>query len=216
MGAAMTGSISKAELGRMFAEAARLIRDRSDYLSQLDSQCGDGDHGTTMTRAMEILENAIGPANERSLSEMFREAGWSVMGADGGASSALLGSFIVGLGEVQLGDEMDCAAMAASLKAGLNAVEKRTKARPGDKTMMDALIPAVEAFSASAAKNMGLPEAMSGAAAAAEAGAEATKNIAARYGRARHLGDKTLGCPDAGATSMALLFRGFSIALAGE
>jgi phosphoenolpyruvate---glycerone phosphotransferase subunit DhaL len=200
----------------MFAEAAKLIRGRSEHLSQLDSQCGDGDHGTTMTRAMEILENAIGPANEQSLSEMFREAGWSVMGVDGGASSALLGSFIAGMGEAPLGDAMDCMAMAASLKAGLNAVEKRTKARPGDKTMMDALVPAVEAFSSSAANGKDLSEAMSDAARAAEAGAESTKNLVARYGRARHLGDKTLGCPDAGATSIALLFRGFSVALATE
>ena len=198
----------------MFAEAAKLIRDRSDYLSQLDSQCGDGDHGTTMMRAIEILENSIGPASELSLSEMFREAGWSVMGVDGGASSALLGSFIAGMGEPELGEAIDCATMAASLRAGLNAVEKRTKARPGDKTMMDALVPAVESFSACAANHPGLSEAMSAAAAAAEAGAESTKNFVARYGRARHLGDKTLGCPDAGATSMALLFRGFSLALA--
>jgi len=200
----------------MFAEAATRIRARSEYLSQLDSQCGDGDHGTTMTRAMEILENAIGPASKQSLGEMFREAGWSVMGVDGGASSALLGSFIAGLGEPMPGDAMDCAAMAASLKAGLNALEKRTKARPGDKTMMDALVPAVEAFAASAANGKDLNQSMSDAAAAAEAGAESTKHRVARYGRARYLGDKTLGCPDAGATSIALLFRGFSAALATE
>lgn len=200
----------------MFAEAAKLIRDNSDRLSRLDSQCGDGDHGTTMTRAMEILESAIGPANERSLSEMFREAGWSVMGVDGGASSALLGSFIAGMGEVELGDAMDCAAMAASLKAGLHAVEKRTKARPGDKTMMDALDPAVESFGASAASGKTAGEAMIAAAAAAEAGAQSTMNLIARHGRAKYLGEKTLGCPDAGATSIALLFRGFGVALAAD
>jgi phosphoenolpyruvate---glycerone phosphotransferase subunit DhaL len=200
----------------MFAEAAKLIRERSELLSHLDSQCGDGDHGTTMMRAMEILENEIGPANEQSLSEMFRAAGWSVMGVDGGASSALLGSFVAGLGDATLAEAMDCAAMAASLEAGVQSVQKRTKARPGDKTMMDALVPAVEAFSASAANGKDLSGAMSDAAMAAEAGAESTKNLIARYGRARHLGEKTLGCPDAGATSIALLFRGFSLALAAE
>ncbi len=209
----MTGCISKAELGKMFAQAAELIRDRSELLSHLDSQCGDGDHGTTMTRAMEFLENAIGPANRQTVSEMFREAGWGVMGVDGGASGALLGSFIAGMGDPPSGDEMDCKGLSACFGAGLRLVQNRTKARPGDKTMMDALVPAVEAFSASAENGKDLSEAMRGAAEAAESGAESTRNMVARYGRARYLGDKTLGCADAGATSIALLFRGFSLAL---
>ena len=198
----------------MFAEATKLIRERSEVLSQLDSQCGDGDHGTTMVRAMEILEGFTGrSAKELSPSETLRQAGWQVMGVDGGASSALLGSFIAGMGDAELGDEMDCASMLGCLMAGLNAVEKRTKARSGDKTMMDALAPAVEAFGGAAADGKSVSEAMKDAAAAAEAGAESTKKMVARYGRARYLGEKTLGCPDAGATSIALLFRGFSLAL---
>jgi dihydroxyacetone kinase-like protein len=211
----MKECVSRTELERMFAEAAQLIRSQNEILSQLDSQCGDGDHGTTMMRAMEILEGAIGPSpNERSLSETLHQAGWSVMGVDGGASSALLGSFISGMGDTELGGAADCAALAKSLEAGLQSVQKRTKARPGDKTMMDALVPAVEAFSAAAASGNSVSEAMNDAAAAAETGAESTRDLVARYGRAKYLGDKTLGCPDAGATSMALLFRGFSVALA--
>jgi phosphoenolpyruvate---glycerone phosphotransferase subunit DhaL len=205
---------SKTEFEKMFAEAGQLIRSQNEVLSQLDSQCGDGDHGTTMMRAMESLERAFGSApNERNLSETLREAGWSVMGVDGGASSALLGSFIAGMGDTEIGSEADCAALAESLRAGLQSVEKRTKARPGDKTMMDALVPAVEAFGAAATSGKTISEAMNDAAEAAETGAASTKNLVARHGRAKYLGDKTLGCPDAGATSMALLFRGFSVAL---
>jgi len=212
----MKERITKVELVRMFAEAAKMIRDQSSHLSQLDSQCGDGDHGTTMTRAMEILEGAIGPSNELGMSEMFKQAGWSVMGVDGGASSALLGSFISGMGDTQLDGDLDCATLASSLEAGLRALSNWTKARPGDKTMMDALIPAVEAFRSAAEEGKSPSIAMDTAAAAAEAGAESTKNLIARYGRAKYLGEKTLGCPDAGATSTALLFRGFSVALATE
>jgi phosphoenolpyruvate---glycerone phosphotransferase subunit DhaL len=212
----MKECITKVELGKMFAEAAKIIRSQSGYLSQLDSQCGDGDHGTTMVRAMEILESTIGPSNELSMSEMFKQAGWSVMGVDGGASSALLGSFISGMGEAQLDGDLDCAALATSLEAGLHALSNRTKARPGDKTMMDALVPAVEAFRLAAEAGKTPSIAMDTAAAAAEAGAESTKNLIARYGRAKYLGEKTLGCPDAGATSISLLFRGFSVALATE
>ncbi|MGB6690679.1 MAG: dihydroxyacetone kinase subunit DhaL [Terracidiphilus sp.] len=212
----MKDRIAKAELGRMFAEAAKLICGQSEFLSQLDSQCGDGDHGTTMTRAMEILVDAIGPANELGMSEMFKQAGWSVMGVDGGASGALLGTFISGMGDAQAGGEFDCSALAASLEAGLGAVSSRTKARPGDKTMMDALVPAVETFRTAAESGKSAAVAMDEAAAAAQAGADSTRNLVARYGRAKYLGEKTLGCADAGATSIALLFRGFSVALATE
>lgn len=199
----------------MFAEAAELIRSQNEVLSGLDSQGGDGDHGTTMMRAMKVLEAATGSSTSgRSLSETLREAGWNVMGVDGGASSALLGSFIAGMGETELGDAADSATMARCLTTGLQSVLKRTKARPGDKTMMDALVPAVEAFEAAVAGGTALSEAMSQAAAAAEAGAASTKNMAARHGRAKYLGEKTLGYPDAGATSVALLFRGFGVALA--
>jgi len=210
----MMETVSRIELGKMFAEAAQLIRSQNETLSRLDSQCGDGDHGTTMMQAMEMLEKATAtPVDGRSLNETLREAGWNVMGVDGGASSALLGSFIAGMGDAELGATADCAAMARSLKAGLQSVLKRTKARPGDKTMMDALVPAVETFDAAAARGAGVGEAMEHAAAAAEAGATSTKNLIARHGRAKYLGDKTLGYADAGATSMALLFRGFSVAL---
>ena len=208
-------TVSSVELRKMFAEAAELVRSQNEVLSRLDSQCGDGDHGTTMMRAMEILEGATGSsANARSLSETLREAGWNVMGVDGGASSALLGSFIAGMGDTELGDAADCATMARSLESGLQSVQKRTKARPGDKTMMDALVPAVEAFEAAAANGDALGEAMKSAAAAAEAGAASTRNLVARHGRAKYLGEKTLGYADAGATSIALLFHGFSVALA--
>lgn len=211
----MKECISRTELGRMFAEAAQLIRSQNEILSQLDSKCGDGDHGTTMMRAMEALENAIGASpTEQDLSETLRQAGWSVMGVDGGASSALLGSFITGMGETELGGAIDCPALAKSLGTGLQSVQKRTKAGPGDKTMMDALVPAVGVFGAAAATGKSISGAMNDAAAAAEAGAASTKDLVARYGRAKYLGEKTLGCPDAGATSMALLFRGFSVALA--
>lgn len=199
----------------MFAEAAKLIRSQREVLSRLDSECGDGDHGTTMTRVMEILESATGPSSKaQNLGEILHEAGWNVMDVDGGASSALLGSFIAGMGNAPLGSDLDCASLAASLEAGLNAVEQRTKARRGDKTMMDALIPGVQEFGAAAGAGRSISEAMNDAAAAAEAGVESTKDMVARYGRAKYLGDKTLGCPDPGATSISLLFRGFSVALA--
>ena len=81
--------------------------------------------------------------NNKPLNARLKDAGWSVLGVGGGASSALLGTFIAGMGDAEMGQESDCQHLAASFAAGLRAMEKQTKARPGDKTMMDALVPAV-------------------------------------------------------------------------
>jgi phosphoenolpyruvate---glycerone phosphotransferase subunit DhaL len=212
----MTDRISKSELKAMFAEAAKQIREHCDELSRLDSIGGDGDHGATMLRVVETLESSIDVHGSKSMSATLRDAGWSVMGVDGGASSAILGTFIAGMGDVECADEIDCRGLAGIFQAGLRAVSKQSKARPGDKTMMDALVPAVEALQSAASAGQSISAAMAGAAAAAKAGAESTKEIAARHGRAKHLGERTLGHADAGATSIALLFRGFSSALAQQ
>jgi dihydroxyacetone kinase-like protein len=200
----------------MFAEAAKQIRQRHAELSHLDSICGDGDHGTTMVSVMEKLQEALASGGETVLEISLKGAGWNVLSIDGGASSAILGTFIGGMGEAELGASADCKHLAASFSAGLGAVARQTNAKPGDKTMMDALQPAVEAFDAASRSGKGIEEAMQDAAAAAQRGADATKDMVARYGRAKFLGEKTRGTPDAGATSIALIFRGFSNALMDE
>ena len=209
----MRDSVCITELRKMFAEAARQIRREHENLSRLDSIGGDGDHGTTMLRAVERLEQSINVEGDMTLNLRLKNAGWSVLGVDGGASSALLGTFIAGMGDEDLGYESDCEHLSASFAAGLRAVAKQTKAQAGDKTMMDALLPALEAFDAASAAGMGICLAMEKAATAARNGAESTRGMIARFGRAKFLGEKTRGSPDAGATSMALLFHGFSQAL---
>lgn len=212
----MKNSPSKTVLKQMFSAAAQLIRDRSTMLSQLDSVGGDGDHGATMVRFMERLEQAMDDADSKSASAMLKEAGWSAMDADGGASSAILGTFVAAMGEVEIGEEMDCLCLAKSFDAGLRAVLRHTKATQGDKTMMDALFPAVEAFEQAASSGQTAEIAMNSAAAAAERGADATKQMIARYGRAKSLGERSLGHIDPGAASIALLFAAFGSALAQE
>ena len=96
------------------------------------------------------LKSAMNAAGEKALNARLKDAGWSVLGVDGGASSAILGTFIAGMGDADMGEESDCKHLAASFAAGLRAVEKQTRARPGDKTMMDALVPAVQVFEAAA------------------------------------------------------------------
>src|SRR5579863_7097848 len=166
-----------------------------------------------MVRTMEKLEEAMAADNNNPLNVRLKDAGWSVLGVDGGASSAILGTFIAGMGDADLGQESNCQHLAASFAAGLRAVRKHTKAAPGDKTMIDALDPAVHAFVVAANSGESIGHAMEYAADAAERGAVATSHLVAKYGRAKFLGEKTRGSPDAGATSIALIFRGFSAAL---
>jgi dihydroxyacetone kinase-like protein len=206
----MSSRIGKTELGNMFAQAAACIRSEHQRLTELDSIGGDGDHGTTMLRAAEQMELWMDGSSTASLTGLLKAAGWRVLSVDGGASSSLLGTFFAGMGEVELaGDAMDCNQLAQSLQAGLRAVSRQTKAQPGDKTMIDALAPAVAAVSAAAEAGKTIPQALKDAAVAAQLGADSTRDLVARYGRARSLGERTRGYPDAGATSIALIFKGF-------
>lgn len=204
----MIEKIGVGELGVMFEGAAARIRENHQRLSELDCIAGDGDHGATMLRAVEQLERAAGSGNT-SPRELLRQAGWNVLGVDGGASSSLLGTFFAGMADVPGEGALDCAQLAASFECGLAAVRKQTKAQPGDKTMIDALLPAVTELNKAAGGGAAVPEALRRAAEAAKAGAESTRGLVARLGRAKYLGEKTRGHPDPGAVSIALLFEGF-------
>ena len=214
----MTNVMHKAELGRMLAEAAAAVRNQHHLLTELDSIGGDGDHGTTMLRAAEQWEAQPERwLSSETLNQLLQATGWRVLGVDGGASSSLLGTFFAGMGDVTLPpDALTCRDLAEALQAGLRAVSRQTKARPGDKTMMDALVPAVDAVSLAAAAGKTIPDALEEGAQAAERGATATADLVARYGRARSMGERTRGHPDPGATSIALIFRGFTEACRKE
>jgi phosphoenolpyruvate---glycerone phosphotransferase subunit DhaL len=206
----MKDRLNRVELSRMIASAAARIREQHSWLSELDSAAGDGDHGTAMLRIVDRLEKAFTAGPPVCFKTCFREAGWKVLGADGGASSSLLGTFFLGMADGIAANvsSLDCRELSVAFESGLSAVRKQTKAQPGDKTMMDALIPGVETLLMAARAGKGIAKAFEEAAHAAKAGAEATRNVTARYGRARFLGEKTRGHQDPGATSIALLFEG--------
>jgi dihydroxyacetone kinase-like protein len=207
----MTDRIHKVELSRMIAGAVARIRERHAWLSELDCAAGDGDHGTAMLRSVDRLEKAFASGPPGCFKTCFSEVGWSVLGADGGASSSLLGTFFLGMADGIAANvsSLNCRELSVAFESGLRAVRGQTKAQPGDKTLMDALIPAVETLSAEAQAGKELPKSLEEAAHAAKAGAEATKNLTASYGRAKFLGEKTRGHQDPGAASIALLFKGF-------
>jgi len=201
------------EFASMIAGAAQQIRENSALLSQLDSIAGDGDHGATMLRTVDCLQQSLSTAGTTDFSTVLHDAGWAVLSVDGGASTSLLGSFFMGMGDPSAAKAswLDRAGFSSLLTAGLKAVQKQTKAHPGDKTMMDALVPAVEVFSAAAMAGEDIGTALARAAEAASFGAGSTKDLIARHGRARLLGEKTRGSQDPGATSIALIFEGFSL-----
>jgi dihydroxyacetone kinase-like protein len=208
-------TVGYAELVKMLRGAAAKIKAGQAALSKLDSVIGDGDHGTTIARAMGLVEKSIGAAKGQDLGGLLNDAGWAVMGVDGGATGPLLGTLLMGMGESAAGKKaLDASALAEVFEGGLAAVQKQTPAQVGDKTMIDALAPAVAALRA-AAEAGDLPAvAMRKAADAAEQGAASTVNLRARFGRARNLGDRSIGVQDAGATSMAMIFGAMADALA--
>jgi len=202
----MSGPLTKDDFAACIAGAAAAIRTHCEELSALDSVGGDGDHGATMLRIMERLSASFGGAAD--FQTAMHEAGWAVLGVDGGASGAVFGSFFLGMAEAVNGP-LDAPALASAFEAGLAAVCRQTKAQPGDKTALDALVPAVHAARAAADAGRSVESALEAAAGAARQGAESTRNLIARHGRAKYAGERTRGHCDPGAVSTAFLFEGF-------
>jgi len=206
----MTESINYQLVCKMLLTASEKIRQNHELLSKLDAATGDGDHGTTMLRVVDAIEKTInGYANE-DLKAMLYDVGWAIMSADGGSTSPLLGSLLMGMSDA-VGDKetLDCSEMVEMFRSGVAKMHKQSKANIGDKTMMDALLPAIEAMKDATNIN----NALIAAASAAQEGVEATKNMVAKFGRARNLGDRTIGHADAGATSISFIFAGFRDAI---
>ena len=205
----MSNAIGQSEVIKMIMSAVEKIRANHELLSKLDSATGDGDHGTTMLRSVKALEDTINASADAGLKDLLGKIGWEIMSADGGSTGPLLGSFFMGMGE-GVGDksELDSTAVAEMIVAGAEKMHKQSRAQVGDKTMMDALLPAVDALKA-ADKGAAVQDVLKDAAKAASDGSEATKDMKAKFGRARNLGDRVIGHKDPGSVSIALIFEGF-------
>ena len=205
----MVETISYDDLARMLRRAATVVREHEAELSRLDSHGGDGDHGTTMVRAMGQLEDAIEAADRGNVAAALQGIGWAIMGVDGGATGPLIGSLFMSMADAAPSDgAIDPAAVSAMFEAALAGVRKNTRAEVGDKTMIDALVPAVQALREAVEAGRGVSDALRAAAEAAERGARSTTDLVARFGRAKNLGEKSKGAQDPGATSISLIFRG--------
>lgn len=212
----MTATISVTEFARMIRGFIQKIRSEHQQLSTLDSATGDGDHGTTMLRAVNLLAKLLEENRHDSLHELANQIGWTLLGVDGGSTGPLLGTFFLGMAEaVDDRRALDAEGLTAAFEAGLVSLRKQTKAQLGDKTIIDALVPAIEAMRAAAAGQRDVLGALQDAVVAAREGALSTRDFVARYGKAKFSGTRTVGHQDPGATSIQLMFEGFLDGVAG-
>ena len=178
----------------MLRESARLMLEQADRLSDIDSKFGDGDHGITITKIAKLMDERAEAWDEESIKDFLDDLGMAAMAVRGGSAGPLYGTLISGLG-AQLGDDENelSADAARRMFAGcLAEMQDITNAQVGDKTMMDALIPAVEAAQACEAEGDDAAAVFAAAAEAAEAGARASEGFASKFGRARSYGDATI------------------------
>jgi dihydroxyacetone kinase-like protein len=202
----MSETVDLGALQRWLAEFAAAVHADRDLLTQLDSAIGDADHGANMDRGLTAVTAALSEQPPGSAAALFKKAGMTLVSTVGGASGPLYGTLFLRMataaGEVT---ELDPEQLAKALRAGLEGVVARGRAEAGDKTMFDALAPAVDALESALAGGAPLGQALQAATAAAEAGRDATIPMLARKGRASYLGERSVGHQDPGATSVTML-----------
>jgi len=205
----MADIVDYARLTRILRTAAEKIKASREHLSRLDSATGDGDHGMAICKVADAIVATIEADGGRDIAKLLKDMGWAVMATDAGSTSPLYGSLFMGMSEKAAGvAALDAPGFAAMLEQGVAKLRKNTKADVGGKTMLDALVPAMAAIRAAVDAGQGLSQALAAGADAAVKGAEATRNMQALFGRAKNIGERSIGHLDPGATSMSLLLVG--------
>ena len=208
-------SLDAAWARRWIELAAADVAEQRDYLVDLDRAIGDGDHGENMDRGFKAAVEALGQAQPGSVAEVLKTVAKTLMSTVGGAAGPLYGTAFLRASKAAGDGELDGAGVAAVIAGALDGIQARGKATTGEKTMVDAWTPALEAARA-AAESGGDPAAvLEAAATAAEAGAAATEPMRATKGRASYLGERSIGHLDPGAVSTSLILRA-AVRAAGE
>jgi len=201
-------TITTATLIDWLRKAASLIHEQRDLLTELDAAIGDADHGTNLDRGFTAVSASLPADASGDAGALLKGAGLRLISTVGGASGPLYGTAFRRAGKALEGrTELTPDDLCAALRAFQDGVISMGKAAPGDKTMLDALAPAVDALEAAVAEGVPLLDALRRAADAALSGAEATIPLVARRGRASYLGERSAGHQDPGATSSALIIR---------
>ena len=201
--------ISAPDAAAWVRECARVLAANRNYLTALDAAIGDADHGANMERGFRTaVEKLDGTPAGDDTGAVFRLTGMALLSTVGGASGPLYGTFFVRMGKAcESRADLSLADWAAAMDAGVEGIAFRGRADAGDKTMLDALLPARDALREAAGSGAGLAPGLAAAAAAAEEGMRATTPLVAKKGRASYLGERSAGHQDPGATSAYLLLK---------
>ncbi len=197
----MSAGLTLAETKARLEAACDAVIANQDRLTKADQAIGDGDHGVGMARGFKAAREALATKPASTPADLFKTVGMAIMGKSGGASGAVFGTFFIGMAKGAPGDVLDAAGYVAALKEGLKAVQARGGAKPGDKTMIDGLVPAIEGAESGADIN----DVLSKAAAGSIKGAESTADMIATTGKAKALGERSRGHIDPGAITLSIV-----------
>ena len=200
-------SLDAAWARRWIELAAADVAEQRDYLVDLDRAIGDGDHGENMDRGFKAAVDALGQAQPASVAEVLKTVAKTLMSTVGGAAGPLYGTAFLRASKAAGGGDLDGGGVVAVIEGALSGIQARGKATTGEKTMVDAWTPALEAARATAEAGGDAGVVLEAAATAAEAGAAATEPLRATKGRASYLGERSIGHLDPGAVSTSLILR---------
>lgn len=202
----MSDDAAKTNGADLVRTLAATIRENAAYLSEIDGAIGDGDHGINMKKGFDLAESRL--SAEVSLSEALSTVGRTLLMETGGAMGPLYGRMFKAMGSsIEGSPELTAEAFQKMLDAAVEAVQKLGNAKPGDKTLVDTLVPARELFHERISAGVSLEEALTTMSEAAERGKESTRDMVAKLGRSSRLGERSRGVLDAGATSCALILK---------
>jgi phosphoenolpyruvate---glycerone phosphotransferase subunit DhaL len=195
----------------------KVFAENRQHLTDLDAAVGDGDLGISLDRGFSAVQAELSANPPVDLRAVFQSVATTLIRVMGGTSGPLLGTFFLRAGTASAGkSELAAADVVALFQAGVEGLQQRGKAVLGDKTMLDAFLPAIDAMRGALEAGSGLREILERGAAAAEAGARATVALQARKGRASYLGERSIGHQDAGATAAWLLMKSAAAELSHE
>lgn len=201
-------SLDTKQMAAIIEGMAKKIEAEKEYLTELDNEIGDGDHGINLARGFEAVEKKLPSLAGGDIGALLKGVGMQLVSTVGGASGPLYGTAFMKAGMACKGlAEIDGPAFVKAMEAAVDGIKMRGKATEGEKTMLDALCPALKVMQDDVAAGKSLKEALQDAAQAAEKGVEYTKTIIATKGRASYLGERSLGHQDPGATSSLYLLQ---------
>ena len=179
-----------------------------DFLTQLDTEIGDADHGLNMNRGFNKVVEKLPSVADKDIGFILKNTGMTLLSSVGGASGPLFGTFFIRAAQAANAKQsLDLAELHQMMQEGVEGVVMRGKAEPGDKTMCDVWWPVVESLGQSAQQNLSVAEALQRAADSTERAVESTITMQARKGRASYLGERSIGHQDPGATSVMLMMK---------